>query len=497
MTNEQPLQSDEAPPESNLIHLENDTRAIGQAKDINAKIGLLETSLDELQTELDVINRSVDQGLERLGDSDLDLTSKVSDTYKRLGEIDNTYKALSAISENIDNEVKKLTTEISDVATRSATELESHNTQFTEQHEQLVERVSELVRHSHETSAQLTQSIKDNTDSLLKFEKELVAEIDSLAHTTNERSDNIEKAVESSKARILQLQSVDDALEKRAASLESTAAELTQKSKQLDASVDLLDMRTDELSAIVDKLLEESEKHSSLISALHDKSVEMAMSIRALAGTENRHFKILSGFLAVAILAIAGLYFYHQSEMSHDAIVTAERTQVVDQHITGLQQDGMKSAVTIAEVQDNLVALNEKLDNEVNTINSKLQAMDDQAQSLDGRISNDSPFSQIGSNNIIHGPHWLAQQPAENYAVQVASVTDKKDLYDIAQRYNHYLKDELSYYTVKSGQNEKFVLVSGGYASERDAAAVVQRLPRYVNFQRPVRTRMADIQQQL
>jgi len=247
----------------------------------------------------------------------------------------------------------------------------------------------------------------------------------------------------------------------------------------------------------VDKLLEESEKHASLISALQDKSVEMAMSIRALAGTENRHFKILSGFLVIAILAIAGLYFYHQSEMSHDAIVTAERTQVVDQHISSLQQDGMKSAVTLSEVQDNLVALNDRLDDEVKTINGKLQAMDDKAQSLDGRISNSSPFSQFGVNNIIHGPHWLAQQPAENFAVQVASVTDRKDLYDIAQRYNHYLKDELSYYTVKSGQREKFVLVSGGYANETEAVAVMQRLPRYVNFQRPLRTRMGDIQQQL
>ena len=486
MTNQQQLHTDEAPPDNNLIHLDKETRNVGQAKDINAKIGLLEASLGQLQTELDVINKSVDEGLERLGDSELDLTSKVSETYKRLGEIDNTYKSLSAISENIDNEVKKLTTEIEDVATQSASELENHNSQFTEQHQQLVERVNDLVKHSHETNMQLTQSINDNTQSLLKLEKELVEEIDTLANATSERSDNIEKDVESSKARILQLQSVDDALEKRAASLETTAAELNQKSKQLDASIELLDMRTDELSTIVDKLLEYSEKHSSLISALQDKSVEMAMSIKALASTENKHFKILSGFLLVAILAIAGLYFYHQSEMSHGAVVTAERSQAVDQQISGLQQDNVKSAVTISEVQDNVVA-----------INDRLQHMNDQADSLDGRISNMSPFSQIGSNNVIHGPQWLAQQPADNYAIQVASVSSKNDLYDIAERYNHYLKDELSYYTVKSGQSEKYVLVSGGYASEREAAAVKWRLPRYVNFQHPAITRMGDVQKQL
>ena len=90
MTNEQKVRVDQAPADNNLIHLEKETRAAGQARDINAKIGLLESSLDDLQTELEVVNRSVDEGLERLSDSDLDLTAKVSETYKRLGEIDHT-----------------------------------------------------------------------------------------------------------------------------------------------------------------------------------------------------------------------------------------------------------------------------------------------------------------------------------------------------------------------------------------------------------------------
>ncbi len=80
MTNQQRLHIDEAPPENNLIHLEKETRAVGQAKDINAKIGLLESSLSELQTELDVINKSVDEGLERQSDSELDMTTKVRKT---------------------------------------------------------------------------------------------------------------------------------------------------------------------------------------------------------------------------------------------------------------------------------------------------------------------------------------------------------------------------------------------------------------------------------
>ena len=493
MTNQQQLHSDEARPDTNLIQLENDTRAVGQASDINAKINLLDGSLDALQAELGIISKTVDEGLEHLRDSDLDLTSKVAETYKRLGDIDSTYKALTVISENIDSEVKKLTEEITDVAAQSAADLEVQNTQFSEQHGLLVERVNDLVSHSQETSAQLTQSIENNTDALIKLEKELVADIDSLANSTSRRSDNIEKEVESSKARILQLQAVDDALDKRAASLETSAAELTQKSAKLRTTVDLLDMRTGELSAMVDKLLEVGEKHSSLIGALQEKSVEMAMSIKALAGTESRHFRILSGFLSIAVLAIAGLFLFYQNGMNQDALMTAQRTEAVDQHISSLQQEDLKSAVTISEVQDNLVSLNEKLESEVGTLKDKLQAMDDQAQTLEGRISGLSSFSQIGSSNVIHGPQWLAQQPSRHYAVQVASVNNKKDLYVIAQRYNRYLKDELSYYTAGSGDSAKYVLLSGGYASQQQAAAVKARLPRYVNFQRPLVTRMDEV----
>jgi predicted nucleic acid-binding Zn-ribbon protein len=497
MNKEQQRHAERAAPVSKLIHLDRDTENTGRTRDINAKISMLETSLGELQSELGAINSSVDQGLERLGDSDLDLTSKVSETYKRLGEIDHSYQSLSTLSENIDSEVRKLTTEIEDVAVQSAANLENRESQLTGQHEALVERVNDLVSLSHETNMQLTQSIADNTTALRKLERELVEDIDALANSTNQRSENIEKELESSRARILQLQAVDDVLEKRAVMLETTTAGLTQKSRELHTSLELLDMRSDELSAMIDKLLEHNEKHASLISGLQNKSVEMAMSIKALAGTENRHFKITSGFLLLAMLALAGLYFYHQSEMSHDAIVTAERVEVVDQQLTGLQQHSRKSAVTLEQLEHGLVALNDRVDNEVRVLESKLQTLDDQAQSLDGRISTMSSFSRIGSDNIIHGPQWLAQQPAGNYAIQVATVSDRNDLYAIAKRYSRYLTDTLSYYTVATAQAPQYVLVSGGYGSEQGASGVVRRLPRYVNFQRPEIRRMAEIQKQL
>jgi hypothetical protein len=46
------------------------------------------------------------------------------------------------------------------VATQSAAYPENHNSKMTGQHEQLVDRMNELVRHSQETNTQLTQNIK-------------------------------------------------------------------------------------------------------------------------------------------------------------------------------------------------------------------------------------------------------------------------------------------------------------------------------------------------
>lgn len=502
MTNQQRASRDEKLSNNKLLHLGGEVSQANRANDINNKITHLESSLNDLQGELESVNQSVEEGLDRLSDNDLDITAKVSETYKRLGEIDGTYKSLSKISDDIDSEVKKLTTEIEIVVEQSAAELDrvesSSSAQIKEtkeRHEQLVVRVNGLVEQSRETNKELTESIKKNTDALLTLEKQLVAEIDALANTTEERDNEIadeveaaKKAIEKNKARIIQMQTVDEALAKRATSLEIAAAELTDKSRKIESSVDLLDARTNDISAAVIKLQEKSDQQASLISGIQKTAEEMARSLLALTNTEKFHFRSVSGALLLVFLLVTTLYFYQGGINEEYSALTATRDQVVDQKVVSLQQQN-----TIAN--DKLIAMNEKLEGDIKKTNSKLIDLNDQANSLDGRLNRLSPFSQFGKDNIIHGPEWLVKQPSNKLVIQLSMVNDKKALYEIAQRYSYYLNQEqMAYYTIETAQGEKYMLTYGSFVNNAEVSATLYRMPHYINRQRPNVVSMANVQ---
>ena len=504
MANEQRVSADDNQASNKLIRLAGDVTKTNRANDINNKINHLEGSLEDLQTELDAVNKSVEEGLDRLSDNDLDITAKVAETYKRLGEIDGTYKSLSKISDDIDSEVKKLTADIEIVVEQSAAELDrvesSSSAQIKEtkeQHEQLVVRVNGLVEQSRETNKELADSIKKNTDALLTLERQLVAEIDALANTTEERDNKIaaevdqaKNAIEKNKARIIQMQTVDEALAKRATGLEITTAELTDKSRKLESSVDLLDARTSDISDAVIKLQEKNQQQDSLISEIQKTAEEMARSLLTLTNLEKFHFRSLTGALLLVFLTVASLYFYQNS-------ITEENNLIVDQKMVGLQQQNTIADKELAEINNKLLAMNEKLEGDIKETNSKLLDLNDQTDSLDGRLNRVSPFSQFGKDNIIHGPQWLAVQPSNKLVIQLSMVSDKKALYEIAQRYSYHLKQQMAYYTVKTAQGEKYVLTYGSFANNAEVSAALYRMPHYINQRRPSVAHMADIQRSI
>ena len=498
--------------ESKLLKFDENNK-VSPGKDINTKITALDTDLAHLRAELGVINSSVEEGLDRLGDTDTDLTAKVSETYKRLGEIDNSYKSLLEISSRIDTDIQRLNGDVSTVAEQSASGIKTleqstvaRSTEFAHKNQQVVTRVNHLVETSKLTGDLLSQKIQAATEKMLQMETHVVTEIENLSNVTKDKTDAIEVSVESNRAKILKLQTVDEAIIKRATTLEISSAELTVKSQDIQSSVEQLQLSTSSLSTGLDDLREKTRaleditnNHGSLINSLQRATTDVTDKLAVLAGRESKHFNIFTVSFLLLLIATAVIYFSQQSQFDITGARISERSEIVDSKIVSLQQQQTSS---VAELESKVAELNtamqEEIDKEMALVDNKMQNIQDQVQSVEGRLSNNSPFSQIGNDNIIHGAQWIADLPSQNFTVQLAYVADKSVMYELAQRYNYYLTNSLSYFEVNSVDNNgntrtKYVLLSGNYATQQQAVAQIQSMPRYIDMQRPVVKSLDDV----
>jgi len=508
--------------ESKLLAFDEDNK-VTPGKDINTKITALDTDLEHLRAELSTINNSVEEGLDRLSDTDTDLTAKVSETYKRLGEIDNAYKSLLEISSRIDTDIQKLNGDVSTVAEQSAVGIKhleqstiAQSTAFTQKNQQVVSRVNQLVETSKLTGELLGEKIQSTTERILQAEQKLIAEIDGLSAVTDEKTKALQGSVESNRARILKLQSVDEAIIKRATMLEITSAELSVKGQEMMGAIDRLEQDTRGLSGELIELQDRTEQleaktnsHGSLIRSLQQASSNITHNIAVLSRRENKRFNLFIGSFIVLLIAVAAIVFIQSESFDAVAAQFAERNSNVDAQFDSLQQaqlqlaqESSNSALATNEsllsLENKVAVLNDTLKEEVNKelalTNSKMQQMQDQVQSVEGRFNNSSSFSNIGNDNIIHGEHWIKQQVSSNYSVQVAYTDSRDAMFDIAQSNNRYLDDALFSFKVEKDGISKYAMLMGSYPSRQQAMEKVDSLPTYINMQRPTLRKIADVQ---
>lgn len=510
--------TDAAEREAKLISFEEKPPS-NTGKDINKKITSLDRDFEQMRAELVHINQSVEVGMDRLGDTDTDLTAKVSETYKRLGEIDNAYKALIAISSRIDADIQKINGNVSEVAVQSATGLKNleqtsitQSNEFTQKNQKVVSKVSQLVETSKLTSEMFTQKIQAATDGMLLIEKNVIAEIERLSAVTDSKTDAIQSSVESNKAKIIKLQSVDEVIIRRATILEISSAELTVKSQNITASLETLQQTTNYLSDGLVKLKDRTDalealtaKHESFIGGLQKSTAEIADKLNSLTGREGRHFNIFTVSFLLLVITTAVIYFSQQSQFDLSEIKMSEHTGIVDNKVANLQQVQASTVVTtdasLAELEAKIEKLNitlkQEIGSEIASVSAKVETINDQVQSVEGRFNQSSPFSAIGDDNIIHGKSWLASMPAENFIVQLAFVDNKEALYEIAQRYNFYLKASLATFEVDEAGSKKYVLLSGNYATQQQAMNAIVEMPRYIDMQKPTIKKIDAVQKYL
>jgi chromosome segregation ATPase len=492
--------SSDNPAGKNLIQLESGTSAASLPNELNKKIGMIDADLDDLRSELSSANKGVKSKLLDLSEKGSDLTSKVSEAYRQLGELDSAYKSLSGKSTQISKEIKSVTKQLAQVSEKTESEMGTLNDGLLT----LIERTDELSKKSKLTTKALNKSIKGNAKLLHELEGELLNEIHTLATDTQQRDDALdnktdvisqdlvkaEEEIKAGQARLLKMQAVDQALENRIGLLDSTAQDLSKKSRELSRSTTILNNRTSELATAIEELRTQTAEHSEQISDLQGSTEQTARALYSLIMVEKKHFRYLGGSIALLLVTLLGFYLYNNSNW----LAEQQQNQMIQSGVTENSQQLAANENLLLQLGDKALQNDKVMQQEIETLNQQISHIGDQVDTLDGRVSNNRPNSSIGKNDIIHSDHWIAQQPAENFTIHIASVSDKQQLYKLAERYSNQLQDELAYLPVTVNQGQQFALVYGTYATRLEAESKLNGLPRYIDRKRPSLHTMKQVQ---
>ncbi|MEJ2402895.1 MAG: hypothetical protein P8171_01180, partial [Candidatus Thiodiazotropha sp.] len=482
----------------NLIELDDRPDRQSHPNELNQRIGQIDADLDQLRNTLTSTNQDLLEKLSLLNDKDTDLRSKVTEAYQQLGQLDSDYRSLTSQSAGISREIKAVAKQIKDVNQKSDDRLSNLN----EDYQALINRLEELFSKSKQTTRDLNKSIKANTKAMLELEQKLQIEIDDLATRSRERDESLnqktlalaeglDKAdheIRSSQARILKMQAIDQALENRTAALEATAEELTKKSRELSRSTTTLHNHTREMARAIEALQITSEVHTTQIAELRDAGEKTASALLALILREKDHFKRLGLSLLVLLSLFAGYLFYNQinwrNEGEHNLQLQSGIGQLND-NLNATGHEVGRVANELSELKQLTQDKDTEQQNKIAAINRKLTTIGDQVDSLDGRVTNLRPNRSFSADNTLHGPEWVATLSAQTALVHLATVTEKQELYKIAERYSHYFAKNLAYVPVQVRNSKRYALLYGPFTTTSAAKTSLTSMPRTFAGQSP------------
>ena len=496
-----------------------------QVLEINKQMSALESTIANLNKKINSSNRQIKTDVERLSTAEMGLTEKVTDTYKQLGVIEATFKELSQQSNKMTVDLKTVNAHIksfekaSSKALNQAIDSQSEiNSEFRQQHVELIKRGETLSRKVSTISTKLNKSIKDNSKAITELEVKIVSELEQVSQSSKVRDETLENRINSSakdiagqKARMMLMQSVDEALEKRAASLEAVSGKLIEDSESLKDATETLDILTSKLSSDVEalelhtaRLQQQNIEQQGQLDTLNDKTGSLTRTLLALASLEKKHFRGLAASTLLLLLAVIAVFFYAEYQHDTQQAVEIQRSELISEQVTQLessvQDEQMASQVfysEIIELQKNLNQVQQELQDKTQLIQQEMKTMNDEVESLDGRVQYLAPLYNFGpdNSNTIHGSQWLQKLDASKLSIKIATVNKKQELYEIAQRYNNYFTQDLAYFI---DSQDRYTLIYGGqYADQSEVAETLKKMPRYINFQQIAAISNGEILQQI
>ncbi|MET0083781.1 MAG: hypothetical protein ABW079_12245 [Sedimenticola sp.] len=511
MNNNTKTAADSHPAEDKLVKLEQGKGNFTPAVDLNSKLTRIEIDLTGLTRRLE----STDTRLMNLHfemKSQEKVAERIDETHAELQELQVAYQELIRQSVKLARKSDELSAQFL-----------SQNEQIADQHEelsQLERRTGALESKTSLLSESLESRVKGLNATLQSMESRFSEEIAASAQASEARdrelAGRIDRVANTTASAVSALESkINTKTDELGAGLRQanqdittlfgSANDLATHTGDLQQQVGVLDVRTGTLEERADELEEQSERQQSAISTLF--------------GNARRHLQWGAASLVLLLLLI-GATAYHQADSlqqtaESDQQIKAElvsQNQAVQQNSRELADIGNRATELQAsqqqlklELDSALQAEQEKLKlaldsaveaqkAELAKLQEQIETVEEKSDSANGRLSAMAPHRQFGTDSIIHGTTWLAKQDPERYVVRLISANDKEKLYQTAQRWGRYLKEDLAFYETSDAGQRKFVLVYGAFSDAASARKAAQRLPTIDPWQRKQVERMISIQ---
>lgn len=518
----------------------------GQFDSVDSSLSQMQDSLNSATEKLGAQENSLaalSDETQRLGGEN----AKLSEALREQAD------AANSRVEELQFQLSNRMIEIDDASVRRHENVVAEQASMTRQLERLSERQDRLASDIEAgldnlrgviaaISDELQAQMKQAEEAAIKREQavadQLAEKLDSrtaeVAKAAAERSDAVELA---STERDQELAS---ALELRTEEIRDEARVLAERlSAQIEASADEQRTALNELDGRFQSHADEIDKRLGMVDAemvalhaadaaaaersgriesqVHELDGGLQKQVKLLAGltdTVGTHFKVLGLSVLALIVAAVLLSAYQASEWRTEAETNAaleERIAASEQRtdalatkssadVAAVSAQQSEQFVELQERQDKLSAMHEELSlilakesARIDQLDEQVVAIEDRADSINGRLNVISPLSQFGADNTIHGERWLAKQDPESFVIRFAQAADKAGLYKLADRYNFYLKQQLAYVDPAATDSQRYELLIGPFTERSEAEQLLRRLPR-ASFDHPASVaKVADI----
>lgn len=494
------------PRKEKLLPFSGSGESGGGAHDLNAKIAGMESALTKLEKRLATSTKSMQASIKK-GEKNHDtLDAGLSKTKDQIGAIDLSLASLSTLTTRLSEANQQVSQELIKGLTEQQGRIEEGADQRQQDHQQLqglIERSTLIEERLQGVTLQLAQASEQGANSLRELELRLEQQQEAIKSSINT---HLEQAVAAQNAVVVALQ----------AELASKAVALEQGLNQAQVTIETQQETLAEQQQITETLQQSTYSLHKQGDALQQQAVRHGMGISFNTRMQHRNYRLLGGSMLLLALVVGVMFALNHNQHAEEqaTITTVEQTFI--QHTTQQQQSlvalmdtleqelgGVRAELnTQRDSTDGYQQENQRLQQTINgleqqlsQLNSQLEVVDEQAQNIDGRLTALAPNRNFGRDNTIRNSTWLAQQDPTHFAIYLTTVTEKQQLYTLAQRHGPRLQQELAFLEGKGDESSQFALFYGNFVSQQEAEAVLRRMPRMDPRTAPRVVTMQDIQQ--